>query len=251
MADDPGMMAVRDDGDGLRPVPPGRISGVSVTVERREGVMTAVLDDGKANALTFGTITELRAVVGASVDENSPLILAGRTGFFSAGFDLEVMRSGDPDLVSSLAEEGFLLFREMLSAPVPVLAACTGHALAAGALLLLAADLRIGRPGTYQLGLNETRIGIALPQPAVDMARFRLGTHRLAAATLFATLVAPDRACDFGYLDRIDESPLTAARDAAVAIASVGLRAFAGTKRRMNAEIVDQLGVVPGGRPPA
>jgi enoyl-CoA hydratase len=111
--------------------------------------------------------------------------------------------------------------------------------------------LRIGRPGTYQLGLNETRIGIALPQPAVDMARFRLGTHRLAAATLFATLVAPDRACDFGYLDRIDESPLTAARDAAVAIASVGLRAFAGTKRRMNAEIVDQLGVLPGGRPPA
>lgn len=183
---------------------------MTVTVERRDSVVTAVIDDGKANALTLGTIALLRTAVAASVDENSPLVIAGRSGYFSAGFDLQVMRSGDRVLVSSLADEGFLLFREMLSAPVPVVAACTGHALAAGALLLLAADYRIGQPGTYQLGLNETRIGIALPQPAVAMARFRLSTNHLAAATLFATVVTPDLACDFGYLDRIDENPLAA-----------------------------------------
>ncbi len=222
---------------------------MTVTVERRQGVVTAVIDDGKANALTFGTIAELRSAVSASVDENSPLIVAGRNGYFSAGFDLEVIRSGDRDLASSLADEGFLLFREMLSAPVPVLAACTGHALAAGALLLLAADLRIGQPGTYQVGLNETRIGIALPQVAVDMARCRLSTNRLAAATLFASVVTPDLACDFGYLDRIDEHPMAAALAAAIDIGSVELRAFAKTKRRMNAEIVSQLSGVPGGHP--
>jgi enoyl-CoA hydratase len=155
------------------------------------------------------------------------------------------MRSGDRDLVTSLSGQGFILFREMLSAPIPVLAACTGHALAAGALLLLAADHRIGQPGTYQVGLNETRIGIALPQDAVDMARFRLSTNHLAAATLFGTVVAPDLARDFGYLDRIETEPLEAARSLATEIASVDLRAFAKTKRRMNAEIVGQLGGPP------
>jgi enoyl-CoA hydratase len=214
---------------------------VSVTVEKSHDVLTAISDDGKANALTFEAISGLRAALSTSIDEDKPLLVTGRRGYFSAGFDLRVMRSGDRDLVMSLSSQGFLLFREMLSAPIPVFAACTGHALAAGALLLLAADYRIGQPGTYHVGLNETRIGIALPQDAVDMARFRLSTNHLAAATLLATVVTPDLACDFGYLDRIDTEPLEAARSLAAEISSVDLRAFAKTKRRMNAEIVRQL----------
>lgn len=220
---------------------------MTVTVEQRDDVMIALIDDGKANALTFETIAGLSSAVSAAVDENSPLIVAGRNGYFSAGFDLRVMRGGDRDLVWSLAEQGFLLFREMLAAPVPVLAVCTGHALAAGALLLLAADYRIGQPGTYQIGLNETRIGIALPQPAVDLARFRLSTNHLAAATLVGTLVTPDVACDFGYLDRIDRDPLAEAVATGAALASEGLRAFAKTKGRMNVDIVSQLGGPSGG----
>jgi len=214
---------------------------VTVMVERSQHALTATMDDGKANALTLEAISGLSSALRSSVDENAPLVITGRSGYFSAGFDLGVMRSGDRDLVATLTSQGFLLFREMLSAPIPILAVCTGHALAAGALLLLAADYRIGQPGAYQLGLNETRIGIALPQDAIDLARFRLSTNHLAAATLFATIVTPDLACDFGYLDRIDAEPLEAARSLATEIASADLRAFAKTKRRMNTEIVHQL----------
>jgi enoyl-CoA hydratase len=210
---------------------------VTVTVERHPGGVTALIDDGKANALTFETIAGLRSALSTSVDENMPLIMAGRNGFFSAGFDLEVMRSGDRDLITSLAGQGFRLFGEMLSAPIPVLAACTGHALAAGALLLLAADHRIGQPGTYQVGLNETRIGIALPEAAIALARYRLSTNHLAAATLLGTVVTPALACDFGYLDRLDADPSGSARATATELASVGLRAFAKTKQRMNGQI--------------
>jgi enoyl-CoA hydratase len=174
---------------------------VTVTVERGEHVLTAVFDDGKANALTFEAITGLRSALTAAIDAHVPLVIAGRSGTFSAGFDLRVMRSGDRDLVRSLADGGFLLFRQMFSAPVPVVATCTGHALAAGALLLLASDYRIGPLGPAQIGLNEIRIGIALPQPAVDMARYRLSPNHLIAATLFAHVVAPEPACEVGYLD--------------------------------------------------
>jgi enoyl-CoA hydratase len=129
----------------------------------------------------------------------------------------------------------------VFSAPVPVVAACTGHALAAGALLLLASDSRIGPLDTCQIGLNEIRIGIALPQPAVDMARYRLSPNHLMAATLIAHVVAPEPACEVGYLDRTDPDPRAAALAVAEDIASADLGAFAHTKRRMHAEIVGRL----------
>jgi enoyl-CoA hydratase len=129
----------------------------------------------------------------------------------------------------------------MCAAPVPVLAACTGHALAAGALLLLAADYRIGEPGQYTLGLNETRIGIALPQFAVDMARVRLSTNRLVAATLCASIVGPEEACDYGYLDGIESEATAAAQGLAGEMAARGLAAFGQTKKRLNAEIIRRL----------
>jgi enoyl-CoA hydratase len=214
---------------------------MTVGIEQADGIMVACIDDGKANVLNLEMIAELRSVLESAIEEKVPLIMSGREGYFSAGFDLEIMRSGDRDRISELAGQGSLLFREMLAAPIPVVAACGGHALAAGALLLLAADYRIGQPGRYTIGLNETRIGIALPQFAIDIARFRLSTIRLVAATLFASVLSPEEARDFGYLDRIEPEALTAAHALATDMASVGLAAFATSKRRLNVEIVRQL----------
>src|SRR5665213_2013814 len=148
-------------------------------MERHEGAIVAILDDGKANALSFEMIAGLQSALAAAIHENVPLVIAGREGYFSAGFELDIMRSGDGTLIAQLVDQGTLLFRDLFAAPVPVLAACTGHALAAGALLLLASDYRIGQPGSHKIGLNETQIGIALPQFAVDMARLRQSPNRL------------------------------------------------------------------------
>ena len=76
--------------------------------------------------------------------------------------------AGTLDRITALFSEGAELYGAMVAAPIPVIVSCTGHALAGGALLLLSADYRIGRNGTYRLGLNETRIGLALPNFAVD-----------------------------------------------------------------------------------
>jgi enoyl-CoA hydratase len=214
---------------------------VTVSMERHEGTIVAFLDDGKANALSFEMIAGLQSALATSIDENVPLVMAGREGNFSAGFELQIMRSGDRDRIAQLVDQGTLLFREMFAAPIPILAACTGHALAAGALLLLAADYRIGQCGPHKIGLNETQIGIALPQFAIDMARLRLSPNRLIAATLFASILSPEEACEVGYLDRIAEDAHKAARTLAQEVASMSSSVFAKTKRRLNAEIVRQL----------
>ena len=64
---------------------------------------------------------------------------------------------------------------------LPTVAACTGHALAAGALLLLSLDQRVGADGPAKIGLNEVAIGMALPIFAVELARERLTTAELTA----------------------------------------------------------------------
>jgi enoyl-CoA hydratase len=214
---------------------------VTVNLERHEGTIVAFLDDGKANALSFEMIAGLQLALATSIEENVPLVIAGRKGCFSAGFELQIMRSGDRTRIAQLVDQGTLLFREIFAAPIPVLAACTGHALAAGALLLLAADYRIGQPGPHKIGLNETQIGIVLPQFAIDMARFRLSPNRLIAATLFASILSPEEAREVGYLDRIEaDAPLTA-RTLAQEVASMNPSVFAKTKRRLNADIAHQL----------
>lgn len=57
----------------------------------------------------------------------------------------------------------------------------TGHAIAAGALCLLAADARLGAAGDFRIGLNEVAVGLKLPIFAMELARQRLSKRRVHA----------------------------------------------------------------------
>ena len=161
-------------------------------------------------------------------------MVTGRDGYFSAGFDLSVMNSGNQKLVSALLTDGAYMYREIIEAPVPIVASCTGHALAGGALLLLSADYRVGRVGPFRLGLNEVRIGMALPTFAVAMATHRLERRYLTAATMLAEEAPPERAVAMGFLDEIAEEPLARARSFALSLSELSPRSIATTKRRLH-----------------
>lgn len=206
----------------------------------------ATVDDGKVNALSSGLIASVREVVAESAGRGRPLVLTGREGCFSAGFDLSVIRGDDQEAASALFADGALLYRQLVEAPVPVVASCTGHALAGGALLLLCADYRIGRAGPYRIGLNEVRIGMALPSVAVAVATHRLEHRALTAATMFAEVVPPDRAAAMGYLDEVVEDPLGRACLYAESLATLPPGAFATTKRRVRRGLRDTLAALEG-----
>jgi enoyl-CoA hydratase len=214
---------------------------VSIDAVDVDGVLVATMDDGKVNALTLAAIESLRAAVATAVERGQPLVITGRDGCFSAGFDLAVMNGGDPGQITALLTEGAHLYRAIVEAPVPVIASCTGHALAGGALLLLSTDYRIGRTGPYRLGLNEVRIGMALPHFAVVMATHRLERRHLSAATMFAEVAEPERAVAMGYLDEAVEDPLAAARALATSLADLPKEPFAVTKRRVRRQLQEEL----------
>jgi enoyl-CoA hydratase len=218
------------------------MSDALVTTERRDGVLICHLDDGKANALSSDMIIAISdAISEAEVDEAiHAVVLHGREGKFSAGFDLSVMLAGDASAISALVADGGELVRKIYAADVPVVAACTGHALAAGALMLLACDVRIGSDRPCKIGLNEVAIGMTLPDWALTIAGERLSKRHLQRAIPTARITDAAGAVDAGYLDEVvaDADVLEAAVAQAVEFASLSAKAYAVTIRKMRGAAV-------------
>ena len=160
------------------------------------------LDDGKANAVSHAMIAELRTSLDRAERESRAVLLVGRPGRFSAGFDLSEMSKGQA-AVRDLVTKGAEILLRLLTFPRPVVAACTGHALAAGALMLLSCDLRIGASGSFKLGLNEVAIGMTPPLFMGELARHRLSQRLLVRATTLAEIFTPEGAVEAGYLDQV------------------------------------------------
>lgn len=176
-----------------------------IGTEAGNTVLVVHVDDGKANALSRATIAEIMAALDEAEGDESigAVVLHGRPGKFSAGFDLSVMGSGDFSAVVTLMCDGGDLVRRIYGLQVPVVAACTGHALAAGAFLLLAADLRVGADVACKIGLNEVAIGIVLPDWAITMCHERLSKRHIQRAVLLAEVTGPAGAVEAGFLDQV------------------------------------------------
>ena len=121
--------------------------------------------------------------------------------------------------------------------------ACSGHALAMGAVLLLGSDYRIGVAGDFKIGLNEVAIRMTLPHFAVEIARDRLSKRHLQRAVIQAEIYTPEGAVDAGYLDRIVPAEHLAEEAMAEAerLAALPRRAFSETKQRIRAPGAERI----------
>ena len=220
------------------------MSTESVHYTLEDAVAVIRLDDGKANALSH----ELLDATGAALDraakeEARGLALVGRPGRFSAGFDLSVMRQG-PDEVLKLVFKGADLAVRLFDWPTPVVLGVTGHALAMGAVLLLAADERVGADGAFKIGLNEVAIGMTLPEFALELSRERLSKRHLQRATSGAEIYTPRAAIDAGFLDRVVEPEAVAGeavRCARALAETLDGAAHRNTKRALRAAVLERL----------
>jgi enoyl-CoA hydratase len=176
-----------------------------VTYDVRDGVAWARIDHGKANSLSFDVLAGLDHCLTAAEGDDAvgALVITGTPGFLTGGFDLTVMKGDDPAAMIRLVSDGGALFTRLFASPLPVLVAAPGHAVAAGALLLLAADERIGTAGSFKIGLIETQIGMFLPRWAIELAEERLSRRHFQVATVGARMYAPEDARDAGYLDAV------------------------------------------------
>jgi enoyl-CoA hydratase len=160
------------------------------------------LDDGKVNVVSHQVIDLVHAALDRAQTDARAVCIIGREGKLSGGFDLSVMSAG-VDSARGLVQRGGELLLRIYGHPQPVVIAVTGHALAAGALLVLSCDTRIGAEGPFKIGLNETAIGMGLPEYAVELARERLSNGYFTRSALQAEIFDPQGALAAGYLDQV------------------------------------------------
>jgi enoyl-CoA hydratase len=173
-----------------------------VTYQLKDSVATITMDDGKVNAMSVAMLSALNAALDRAVADRAVVVLTGRTGVFSGGFDLNVLRAGGPD-AQKMVRAGFELGLRMLSFPTPLVVACSGHAIAMGVFLVLAADYRLGADGPFKIGANEVAIGITMPHFGVEMCRQRLAPAHFNRAVIFSEMFKPTDAVPAGFLDRL------------------------------------------------
>ncbi|HWM02620.1 MAG TPA: crotonase/enoyl-CoA hydratase family protein [Actinophytocola sp.] len=206
------------------------------------GIATITMDDGKVNVASPVMLAELNAAFDRAEADGAVVLLSGRDGVFSAGFDLKLLRAGGSEALA-MVRGGFELAARVLAFPRPVVMACTGHAVAMGLFLLQSGDFRIGVAGPYRFIANEVALGIRMPYPAIAILRQRLTPACLSRAVLLAETFTPDNAVEAGFLDRVVEPDrlAEAARETAEAMLALDPQAHAMSKARLREQTLRDI----------
>jgi enoyl-CoA hydratase len=209
-----------------------------------DGVALVAMDDGKVNAMSRAMIGDVAAAFERAEGDGAAVLLTGRPGVFSAGFDLATLGGGDAAETTAMVRAGFELAAKALAHPRPVVVASAGHAIAMGVFLLLCGDLRIGVRSGGRYSANEVAIGLSIPDVVLAILRYRLTPSAVDRAALTAAAFGPEEAVAAGFLTELAEPGdlLAVARErAAAAVTGLHADAFRTTKLRARAGLLAEL----------
>jgi enoyl-CoA hydratase/carnithine racemase len=200
-----------------------------------QSIATITLDDGKVNALSPAMQSQIHRALDQAAADRAVVVLTGRPGVWTAGFDLSVLRAGGADGVA-MVRGGFVLAERLMTFPQPTIIACSGHAIAMGLFLMLSADYRLAASGPFKLTANEVAIGLPMPRVAIALCRQRLTPAHLHRALTLAEVFTPEDAIAGGFVDRVVPAGelAEAARQTAVRLAALDRNAHTLTKQRVH-----------------
>ena len=214
-----------------------------------DGVATITLDDGKANVMGLAMQAALNQALDRALADRAVVVITGRPGMLSGGFDLNVFKS-DPAASVQMLEGGARLALRLMQHPHPVMVACSGHAVAMGCFLMLGADYRLGADqGSVGAGPNfrihaiEVQIGMTLPYFALSLCRQRLTPPHYSLACTTAWPYSPAQAVQAGFLDEacsVADFPSRVA-ERATYLAKLHREAFISTKQKLKQPLIDEL----------
>ena len=215
----------------------------AVTYETDERIARIILDDGKVNAMAPPFFEAFNAALDRAERERpAAIVIAGRPGYFSAGLNLKVLPTLPPDeFVRAMQTFGRTMLR-VFTFPIPTVAAVTGHAIAGGAMLTLACDLRYVAEGSFRIHLNEVAIGLALPTWAIVIAQSGIPPRWHTEALLHARAYTPDEALDRRIIDAVArpaDRVVEQATAAAASLTGLDATAYAVSKKRHRAMAVE------------
>ena len=213
------------------------------TLSQENEISIITLDDGKANVFSEEMTQAINDCLDKVPTDSGSLIITGRPGMFSAGFDLKVIASGDMPKIKKMSLSGFKLLSRMFSFPRPVVAACSGHGIALGTFLLCCCDYRIGIKGEFLLGANEMKTNMVIPTPILELIKFRISPSHKYRSILGAEMYQLDKAIDAGLMDQVvdSETLMDTAIEKAKDLATMGHPSYTLTKALFIKDVADKI----------
>ena len=213
------------------------------TLSQEDEISIITLDDGKANVFSEEMTQAINDCLDKVPTDSGSLIITGRPGMFSAGFDLKVIASGDVPKIKKMSLSGFKLLSRIFSFPRPVVAACSGHGIALGTFLLCCCDYRIGIKGEFLLGANEMKTNMVIPTPILELIKFRISPSHKYRSILGAEMYQLDKAIDAGLMDQVEEAEtlMDAAIEKAKDLATMGHPSYTLTKALFIKDVADRI----------
>ena len=211
-----------------------------IELRRVDPVTVMTLADGKANALDTTMLDAIiRTIDTVVADGARALVITGDGASFSGGLALpqliDLDRAGIRALMASLR----VAMLRVLEAPIPVVAAINGNAIAGGCVLALMCDERImiahGPKATPKIGLKEAQLGLGLPSVVLEVARARVPVTSHTSVMLEGRLFEPVDALAAGLVDEVVDPKQfeTRALERAAALAASERIAYAQIKRAL------------------
>jgi enoyl-CoA hydratase len=216
---------------------------MTATLELKGDVALIRMDDGKANVINQAMIASLNAALDEAEASAKAIVLSGREGRFSGGFDLQALTGSGQQAAIELLDAGAKLLVRLYANPLPVVAACTGHAIAMGVFILHACDTRVGASGGYKIGANETTNGMVLPLFALELSKDRLNPLHMTKAVVQAFIYDPAEAVEAGYLDMLTDLDKVEAQAITIAgmLAQLPGHAYHGNKMAIRGATIDRI----------
>jgi enoyl-CoA hydratase len=215
-----------------------------IELEERGPVTVLRMARGKGNALNL----ELCQALIDAIDrlEKAPagaVVLTGQGSAFGAGVDLPALVAGGAEYVRQFLPLLGRLFEQVATFPRPLVAAVNGHAIAGGAILMLACDQRLLAKGTARVGLTEVRVGVAFPARALEVARFATPPQHFPTLILTGRTWPPEEALARGLVDELVEPERLLDRAFAVAeeLAAIPAAAFSATKLAVRQPMIEAI----------
>lgn len=222
---------------------------MSISLAVTDGIAQITLDDGRANAIDPAWLDSFMATFAEAEKAAKAIVIAGRDGIFSGGFNLKWMPTASAEELGYLLDTAGKLVCQVYGSERPVVGACTGHAIAMGQFLLLSCDTRIGAAGAFKFGANETMNGMNLPVFAQEICRARLDPTQLTKLVIQSHMYGPDEAVQLGALDLVvePEQVIATATNIAKQLAQLPGGAYGWNKKAMRQATLDRIAATKNG----
>ena len=173
------------------------------TLSQQNDISIIKLDDGKANAFSYEMLSQVNELLAKVPRDSGALVITGRDGLFSGGFDLKTLATGDMEKITKMVQLGYRLLLELYSFDRPIIAAVSGHSIALGLFVTCSADYRIAIDGQYVCQANEVRNNMDIPTQIMEILKARVNKNYSYPAVFHADAYSVRDSIAVGFIDEV------------------------------------------------